>query len=298
MLQSFQMLWVNVHPGLLPINFHPLIIYSFKFPPICYTQRVHLLWWTLGVSWRRQQEWSQEASVSSRSTGHGPNAKVLSNEYLCLCLQLYLSCSYNNWHLSNTKSFQFSPWDYNFMNYACTCRFLTCDRCSMGNFPNILRKPAIIPVIDVNEIFPSVYLTLPCHQVVRRCCTWKSVIGGDLTGSSPWWWSSPKRQTGCSLSPAPCLYLSLPSHLSHVTSHLSKQLASSASIYLREHTDVRQRVVVEGIFLTRLSLNATEDAAAWQALNFWPLGPQWPTLGLYFFLCNHLDLEKTWVNYI
>lgn len=25
-LQSFQMLWVSVHPSLLPINFHPLII--------------------------------------------------------------------------------------------------------------------------------------------------------------------------------------------------------------------------------------------------------------------------------
>lgn len=33
----------------------------------------------------------------------------------------------------------------------------------MGNFSNILRKPAMIPVTDVNEIFPSVksvYLTI------------------------------------------------------------------------------------------------------------------------------------------
>lgn len=281
--KSFQMLWVNVQPSLLPTNFHPLILHLFKFPPICYTQKVHLLWWTLGVSRGRRQEWSQESSVSAKSTGHGPNAKVLSNESLSLRLQFYLSCSYNNWHLSNAKSFQFSPWDYKFMNYACICRFLTCDRCSMGNFPNILRKPATIPVIDVNEIFPSVYLTLPCHQLVRRCCTRKSVIGGDLTGSSPWWWGSPKGRTGCSLSPAPCLSLSLPLHLSHATCHLSEQLASSASIYLRDHTDVRQRVVVEGIFLTRRPLNKTEDAAAQQALDFWPLGLQCPTLRLYFF---------------
>lgn len=183
--KSFQMLWVNVQPSLLPTNFHPLILHLFKFPPICYTQKVHLLWWTLGVSWGRWQEWSQESSVSAKSTGHGPNAKVLSNESLSLCLQFYLSYSYNNWHLSNARSFQFSPWDYKFMNYACICRFLTCDRCSMGNFPNILRKPATIPVIDVNEIFPSVYLTLPCHQLVRRCCTRKSVIGGILQAAVP-----------------------------------------------------------------------------------------------------------------
>lgn len=29
----------------------------------------------------------------------------------------------------------------------------------MGNFPDILRKPALIPVRDINEMFPSVYLT-------------------------------------------------------------------------------------------------------------------------------------------
>lgn len=154
--------------------------------------------------------WARMKWRSFSQSGHESNAKFLSSEYFSLCLQLYLSCCYNNWHLSNTKSFQFSPWDYKFMNYAWVCRFFTCDRCGMGNFPNILRKPAMIPVIDVNEIFPSVYLTLPCRQVVRRCCAWKSVIDENFTDSSPWWWGSQKRWTGCFLFPAPHIYFSLP----------------------------------------------------------------------------------------
>ena len=39
----------------------------------------------------------------------------------------------------------------------------------MGNFPNILRKPAITPVKDTNEMFPSVYLTISHHHMVGEC---------------------------------------------------------------------------------------------------------------------------------
>lgn len=174
-----------------------------------------------------------------------------------LCLQLYLSCCYNNWHLSNTKSFQFSPWDYKFMNYACICRFFTCDRCGMGNFPNILRKPAMIPVIDVNEIFPSVYLTLPCRQVVRRCCAWKSVIDENFTDSRPWWWGSQKRWTGCFLFPFLCLSTWVMPHPTWANSWPALQ-----RIYLRHHPDVRKEVVLEDIFH-----NKTPSECNWKMLQ-------------------------------
>ena len=48
----------------------------------------------------------------------------------------------------------------------------------MGNFPDILRKPALVPVTDRDEMFSSVYLTVSCHPVEGECG------GGEL---SDWW---------------------------------------------------------------------------------------------------------------
>lgn len=52
----------------------------------------------------------------------------------------------------------------------------------MGNFPDILRKPAIIPVTDINEMLSSVYLTASHPPVVENALARPSARGGDGAG--------------------------------------------------------------------------------------------------------------------
>lgn len=54
----------------------------------------------------------------------------------------------------------------------------------MGNFPDILRKPAIIPVRDIDEMFPSVYLTFHGAPWWESCGEDLSAGGGDPADSS------------------------------------------------------------------------------------------------------------------
>lgn len=100
----------------------------------------------------------------------------------------------------------------------------------MGNFPNILRKPAIIPVMDINEMFSSVYLTISRHHVAGECVAWNSVFGGTPIGSSPSCWVLGEKMDRLCLVYR-FMYLFIFSaelyHLSRGTSHLKNQLASS-----------------------------------------------------------------------
>lgn len=133
---------------------------------------LHLLY--LNAGGREDEIWNHQLPwPMANSLDYWENRKASSDSCLFQSLQLYLRCHYRSWHLSNNKFLQFSLWDRRFMNYACLCRFFTCDRCSMGNLPNILRKAAITPVKDTNEMFPSVYLTISHHHMVGERCSVK-----------------------------------------------------------------------------------------------------------------------------
>lgn len=207
---------------------------TFTINPSCLTCRLlksglHLLCWNGGGWWGGKMEKHPLLWPMASSLGCGANGRACSDSCLFQSLQLYLRCCCKNWHLSNNKSLQFSLRDWWFMNYAYRCRFFTCDRCSMGNFPNILRKPAIIPVMDINEMFSSVYLTISHHPVAGERA-WNSIVGGTPIGSGPSCWVLAKKMDRLCLVCC-CLFfwlnLSL-CHLSRGTSHLKNQLASLA----------------------------------------------------------------------
>lgn len=177
------------------------------------------------------------------SLGYGANGKACSDSCLFQSLQLYLRCCCKNWHLSNNKSLQFSLWDWGFMNYAYLCRFFTCDRCSMGNFPNILRKPAIIPVMDINEMFSSVYLTISHHHVAGERMARSSVIGGTPVGSSPsCWLLGGKMDRLCLVYCFIHLFIFLLNCTTWVVAHPIWKTSWRAlrSISLRDETDVKK----------------------------------------------------------
>lgn len=138
---------------------------------------LHLLYLNAGGRedeiWNHQLPWPMASSLE-----YWENRKASSDSCLFQSLQLYLRCHCRSWHLSNNKSLQFSLWDRRSWIMHVYADFFTCDRCSMGNLPNILRKATITPVKDTNEMFPSVYyfpisLTISYHHMVGEHCSMK-----------------------------------------------------------------------------------------------------------------------------